>query len=469
MRQDRRLAVSPQFARRTGFCYNVLVEWRWGALRCVHSVRPHPIAAPHIHLVNQELLLLSFIHQSGAPAWAFFLPLCFLSIAAGQEERYWTEARLRMVREEVAAAGIENPRVLEALRQTPRHQFVSHSQRHLAYYDMALPIGEGQTISPPFVVASMTQALDPQPSDKVLEIGTGSGYQAAVLGHLVAEVYSIEIVEPLGRTAGRTLRRLGYDNVHTKVGDGFLGWPQHAPFDKIIVTCSPERIPQALVDQLREGGRMVIPLGERYQQTLYLFRKVKGKMEAEALEPTYFVPMTGRAEEARQVKDPGPPRVVNGAFEETDEAGLLAPWYYIRQAEVVADSQAPEGERFLRFSNETPGRGAHAAQALPMDGRRTEHVEVSVWAAADSVLPGQSRKELGRLEITFYDERRASLGTHVLGPWFGTSDWTRHRMALRVPPQSRLAVVAIGLFGAVGELSVDDVTVRTSLAGDSPN
>ena len=148
---------------------------------------------------------------------------------------------------------------------------------------MALPIGEGQTISPPFIVAYMTEALDPQPSDNVLEIGTGSGYQAAVLAKLVRDVYTIEIVDPLGHKAAKTLERLHYDNVHVKVGDGYQGWPEHAPFDKIIVTCSPEKAPPALVEQLKEGGRMVIPVGERYQQTLYLMKKIDGKMVSEKL------------------------------------------------------------------------------------------------------------------------------------------------------------------------------------------
>ena len=203
----------------------------------------------------------------------------------------------RMVDEEIVAAGVKNPRVIAAMRATPRHEFVPANLWPNAYYDMALPIGEGQTISPPFIVAYMTEAIDPQPKDKVLEIGTGSGYQAAVLSGLVQDVYSIEIVESLGKRAAKTLKRLNYENVHTKVGDGYLGWPEHAPFDKIIVTCSPEKVPQALVDQLKEGGRIVIPVGERYQQTLYLLKKTDGKMLRESLLPVIFVPMTGKAED----------------------------------------------------------------------------------------------------------------------------------------------------------------------------
>ncbi len=221
-----------------------------------------------------------------------------------------------MVEKEIAGAGVKNPRVLDAMRTTPRHEFMPLAERGNAYLDMALPIGEGQTISPPFIVAYMTEQLNPQPGDKVLEIGTGSGYQAAILSPLVKDVYTIEIVKRLGDQAARTLKRLGYKNIHTRVGDGFQGWPDAAPFDKIIVTCSPEEVPQPLVDQLREGGRMIIPKGERYQQTLYLFEKKNGELKSVALLPTLFVPMTGKAEDNRVVKpDPANPELYNGSFE----------------------------------------------------------------------------------------------------------------------------------------------------------
>jgi protein-L-isoaspartate(D-aspartate) O-methyltransferase len=395
--------------------------------------------------------------------FAFVLtPLLILAAAAtAQEDARWTLARAKMVREEVEGAGITNDRVVKAMLATPRHLFIPEEHRRLAYFDLALPIGEGQTISPPFVVASMTRALDPQPTDKVLEIGTGSGYQAAVLSPIVAEVYSIEIQEPLGRTAERTLRRLGYANVFTKVGDGYLGWREHAPFDKIIVTCSPEKIPQPLIEQLAEGGRMIIPLGERYQQTLYRYKKIQGKLEAEALETTFFVPMTGQAEELRELKDgSGLPQVANGGFEETTSEGLLAPWYYVRQGEAVEDPQAPEGSRVLRFRNETFGRGAQALQAIAMDGRRVEEIEVSLWVASESLRRGASREESPKLEITFFDEQRAPLGAKSLGPWFGANAWKQHRETFRVPPQARLAVLAIAMYGAVGELSVDNIVVQ---------
>lgn len=195
------------------------------------------------------------------PSSIFTFTALLLSSAVlfAQTATQFESARHRMVDEVVAGAGVKNPRVLQAIRDTPRHEFVAMNLRKQAYFDMALPIGFQQTISSPFIVAYMTESLDPQPTDKVLEIGTGSGYQAAVLSPLVKEVYSIEIVEGLGRKAERTLKQLRYTNVFTKVGDGFKGWPEHAPFNKIIVTCSPEGPPQPLIDQLAEGGLMVIP------------------------------------------------------------------------------------------------------------------------------------------------------------------------------------------------------------------
>src|SRR3954463_8183944 len=239
-------------------------------------------------------ILLIFVAVPGCGVFTFAAP-------TAQSLRDWRRLAGEMVDKEIVAAGVKNERVVKAMRDTPRHEFVPLGEREHAYLDMALPIGNSQTISPPFVVASMTEAIDPQPTDKVLEIGTGSGYQAAILSPLVKDVYTIEIVDELSKHATRTLKRLHYDNVHTRSGDGYKGWPEVAPFDKIIVTCSPEKVPQPLVDQLREGGRLIVPVGERFQQTLYLYRKVKGKLEAQPLTPTMFVPMTGKAESQRAV------------------------------------------------------------------------------------------------------------------------------------------------------------------------
>ncbi|MEM6329149.1 MAG: protein-L-isoaspartate(D-aspartate) O-methyltransferase [Planctomycetota bacterium] len=403
--------------------------------------------------------------------------------AAAQSKAEAKRLRDAMVDAEVVAAGIENQRVIRSIRDTPRHEFVPLAQRKLAYYDMALPIGEEQTISPPFVVAYMTEQLDPQPSDTVLEIGTGSGYQAAVLSPLVREVYSIEIIGPLGRRAARTLKRLKYDNVQTRIGDGFLGWPEAAPFDKIIVTCSPDKVPQPLVDQLREGGQMIVPVGERYQQNLYRFTKVDGKLQRETLRATFFVPMTGEAEQRRVTQpDPLRPALANGGFETViGEDQLPEGWHYLRQAELVtpgagekpndsagdaaadaASDAAPEGRRYLRFRNDQPGRAGRALQGFPIDGRQVSRLSVSFYARGEAIRYGQSRKQWPFVVVTFYDQRRAAIDNAAIGPLQGTFAWTRREATLAVPLAAREAIIRIGLLGAIGELSLDDLRVSTA-------
>jgi protein-L-isoaspartate(D-aspartate) O-methyltransferase len=198
-----------------------------------------------------------------------------------------------MVDEQLRARDIRSPRVLEAMRKVPRHVFVPESQRGNAYEDGPLPIGHGQTISQPYIVAFMTQALDVRATDRVLEIGTGSGYQAAVLGELAKEVYTIEIVTPLAERARETLTALGYRNVHVRAGNGYLGWPEQAPFDRVIVTAAPDEVPPALVDQLSAGGLMAIPVGT-IDQELRILRKTAAGLETLQTLPVRFVPMTGK-------------------------------------------------------------------------------------------------------------------------------------------------------------------------------
>ncbi len=383
-------------------------------------------------------------------------------LQVAQARSPYDSARNKLVDEEIVGAGITNPRVIQAMRATPRHEFVPLNERKRAYFDMALPIGESQTISPPFVVALMTQSLDPQPNDKVLEIGTGSGYQAAVLSKLVGEVYTIEIVAPLGKKAERLLKRLHYRNVHVKVGDGYQGWPEHAPFDKIIVTCSPEKVPPALVEQLREGGRMVIPVGERYKQTLYLMKKVKRKMVSEALQPVLFVPMTGTAERSRKVQpDPVHPRLDNGSFEEV-EGNPPTPvgWHYQRQLTSVESRIAPDGKRYVTFSNTEPGRHSHALQGFAIDGRKVPRLQLSAWVRCKDVRRGQNAEQLPVIALLFYDENRATIGQAGIGPWQGTFDWTAESQVLAVPPRTREAIIRLGLFGATGQISFDAVEIK---------
>jgi protein-L-isoaspartate(D-aspartate) O-methyltransferase len=207
--------------------------------------------------------------------------------------------RDRMVKEQIVMRGVTDERVLAALRKVPREEFIPENERAESYTDGPLPIGYGQTISQPYVVAFMTEKLQPRPQDRVLEIGTGSGYQAALLAELVADVYSIEIVEPLAKTAEATLQRLGYKNVHVKAGDGYKGWPEEAPFDAIIVTCAPDHVPQPLVDQLKEGGRMIIPVGASLAQELYLLEKRNGQVRQSSVLDVRFVPMTREADKQK--------------------------------------------------------------------------------------------------------------------------------------------------------------------------
>lgn len=200
------------------------------------------------------------------------------------------QAHDRMIAEQLIPRGIEDTRVLAAMRKVRRHEYVPKAVRDRAYDDGPLPIGHGQTISQPYIVAVMTQVLEPKDNDKVLEIGTGSGYQAAVLAEIVDQVYTIEIVGPLADEARAHLKKQGYTNITVRHGDGYRGWPEHAPFDKIIVTAAPPEVPPRLVEQLKVGGRMVLPVGEGYQQLIVLTKTDQGVV-TETLFPVRFVPM----------------------------------------------------------------------------------------------------------------------------------------------------------------------------------
>ena len=215
----------------------------------------------------------------------------------GENDAY-ASLRERMVQLQLQAAGrdLTNARVLAAMGRVPRHEFVPADLRHEAYADHPLPIGHGQTISQPYIVAFMTEVLDPKPGDRVLEVGAGSGYQAAVLAQVVSNVFTIEIVEALAKRAAADLARLGYTNVQVRTGDGYRGWPEAAPFDAIMVTCAPDHVPQPLVQQLKEGGRMIIPVGAFGDQELYLLEKRGGQAQRRAVLPVRFVPMTGEAQ-----------------------------------------------------------------------------------------------------------------------------------------------------------------------------
>ncbi|EMI17697.1 protein-L-isoaspartate O-methyltransferase [Rhodopirellula maiorica SM1] len=428
---------------------------------------------------NDVAALIKSISIFGSLVLAFFIR----SEATAADDLY-AILRERLVEDRIASAGVKDSRVLDAIRNTERHEFVPKSQRERAYLDMALPIGGSQTISSPFTVASMTEAIEPESTDKVLEIGTGSGYQAAVLSPLVEHVYSIEIVDELGRKAAETLTRLGYENVSTRIGDGFLGWPDAAPFDKIIVTCSPESVPLPLIEQLREGGLMIIPVGQRYQQTLYRMQKVDGKLVRQALHPTLFVPMTGEAEEGRQqLPDPTNPVVVNGNFEtlpsqkQSSIEDFVPGWYYGRQVRQVTPASesdsggtqsssgspratVPEGETFVRFENETSGLSSHLLQGIAIDGREVSMIRLSGRVQVEDVKIGPDPESLPMIAISLYDEQRRDLGAYWIGPFRGTRSWRDVSRLVRIPHQTREAILRIGLFGATGKAEFDAVAIE---------
>ena len=223
----------------------------------------------------------------------FVIPFLFCLFCAEEktEEKWWHKKAAVMVEIQIERRGVKDPRVLKVMRDTPRHRFIPPHLEKMAYLDGPLPIGEGQTISQPYIVALMTELLALKGDEKILEIGTGSGYQAAVLSALVSEVFSIEIVKNLVDSAAVRLDKLGYKNVTTRWGDGYKGWPEEAPFDAIIVTAAPDKIPQPLIDQLKAGGRLVIPIGAR-QQELKVFTKNKdGTIQSKNIIPVRFVPM----------------------------------------------------------------------------------------------------------------------------------------------------------------------------------
>lgn len=271
-------------------CHIVLREEGWGATRggrqvcfsCVSRMRWTMIK----DLMPAAMLLMTAACTAPTPQPA----------ADVMQQPSYEAPRRKMVAEQIERRGIRDARVLDAMRKVSRDQFVPESEKASAYEDHPLPIGQGQTISQPYIVAYMTEALELEPGEKVLEIGTGSGYQAAVLAELVKEVYSIEIVPELAREAENDLRAAGYGNVQVRHGDGYAGWPEHAPFDAIIVTAAPDHVPPALVEQLAVGGKLVIPVGDFYQDMMILTRTEKGVIETKTI-AVRFVPMTGKAQE----------------------------------------------------------------------------------------------------------------------------------------------------------------------------
>jgi protein-L-isoaspartate(D-aspartate) O-methyltransferase len=249
-----------------------------------------------LRLAGLLIIMLPAAHSGGCPTKPAAQDQNEKQQSPPPEEEHYRRLRDRMVREQLQGRDVQDSRVLDAMRKVPRHRFVIPEQLDSAYDDGALPLMLGQTISQPYIVGYMTQALKLKGHERVLEIGTGSGYQAAVLAELVAEVYTLEILPDLARRAQAILDQLGYRNIHIRTGDGYQGWPEFAPFDCVIVTAAPERVPQPLIDQLKEDGRMIIPLG-RFEQELVLIEKGETGIRRQVMIPVRFVPMTGAAQQ----------------------------------------------------------------------------------------------------------------------------------------------------------------------------
>lgn len=404
------------------------------------------------------------IFSTGTPFRVLLLSLASITSASSAEEGFEAK-RNRMVDTAIVAEGISGPAVLSAMRKVPRHEFVAAPFRAQAYEDHSLPIGAQQTISPPFVVAYMTEVLDPQPGDRILEIGTGSGYQAAVLAEICQEVYTIEIVPSLARSAQRRLKELGYQNVHVRAGDGYLGWPEHAPFDRIIVTCSPEQIPLPLTEQLKEGGTMLIPVGERYQQSFHLLKKKDGQLETQKLASTLFVPMTGESEKLRTIlPDPMNPVIRNGSFEiDANGDGRADSWHYQRKAEICEENQSEPVNHFLRFKNEVPGELAQALQGNAVNGQKVSSLRITFRVRTENIQPGPEKGDQAGFVFHFYDRNRKEVGTVLHGRLPVSREWQHSVARVAVPTTSREMIVRAGLNGAVGVFDIDDVQLETTL------
>lgn len=262
------------------------------------------------HIGGADAVLRILAGTTALPIWIlilFSLGTIFYSMLAcspstkidsfsGQEVKVDFAEERRQLVDSLRNQGVNDKKVLESIGKVPRHEFVPASQRHLAYANHPLPIGYGQTISQPYIVAYMTEAAEVTQDERVLEVGTGSGYQAAILANLAKEVYSIEIIPELAEQARTLLQKIGYKNIQVKTGDGYQGWPEHSPFSAILVTAAPDHVPKALVDQLAENGKMVIPVGTSYQELLVITKNASGVTTQRTI-PVRFVPMTGRPEE----------------------------------------------------------------------------------------------------------------------------------------------------------------------------
>ena len=392
-----------------------------------------------------------------------------LAVAAnGQNRDPWAEARARMVEYEVVAAGVKDARVCDAMRTVPRHEFIPAAMRRYAYFDMAVPIGEGQTISSPFIVAYMTEQLQPQPTDKVLEIGTGSGYQAAVLSGLVAKVYSIEIVELAGKTCGANAPPAGLQEHRDE---------DRRRLSRLAGTCPLRQDHRHLLAGERpqaaggatQGGR---PIGGSPRASATSKLSTCSRKSTTSSRPSpcsrrfscrwWAAPrMSGSCSPT-----PSEPAIINGDFKNLSGDQPVG-WYYLRQGRVEPSGRTPGGN-CLSLRNDSPGRAALALQAVGIDGRLTREIEISLWVRGQNVQPGSLPEQPPALSIAFFNANRQQVGRQEIGPWSGSFDWMEKRLRIKVPPSARLASVEVGLGGGTGRLSVTEVTMKV-IASKKPS
>ena len=390
----------------------------------------------------------------------------FFPAAHAQNPAHFEQARKRMVEEVIIGVGDQGRAGDQGdAGDCPRTNSSMPKYRREAYFDMAFPIGDKQTISPPFIVAYMTEPLDPQPTDKVLEIGTGSGYQAAVLSPLVKEVYTIEIVESLGKSAADA-RSSGskYKNVVHQSRRRLSRLARaRARSTKSSSPARPRKCPSPLIDQLKEGGSMVVPVGERYQQTLYSLPQ-EGRQAGSRDAAAHAVrahDRQGRRSPQGQAR-PGQTRSSSTAASKKKPTQRGPARLVLRTAcEVGGRREAPDGKHYVSFTNDEPGRlPPICCKAFAIDGRKVKQLKVSARVMTKNVVRGADDNEQCYILFTLYDDQRRDLGMQVMGPFLGTSDWHEETRTFDIPITAREGIFRIGLFGATGFAAYDKISIK---------
>lgn len=377
------------------------------------------------------------------------------------------EARKMVEREILPQHEWEDPIVLSAIMRTARDRFVPASYKKTAFRDLAVPLGRSRYQQAPSLLAYMTEELDVRPDEKVLHIGTGSGYYTAVLSLLAKEVYTVELDETLGNRASQTFEKLAYTNIYTKIADGYDGWEEHAPFDRIVFTCSPETVPEPLVKQLREGGVMIVPLGEPFRQVLYRCKKKGEELQKEFLLPYPFELMEGEAQSRRQTKpDPERPELSNGHFERFHENGEPYGWFSMTNAIVREVPDAPEGRHFLKlevnsFSSDE-ARFARAEQSFALEGKNVSRLHLEAFLRGDRLetLSARNVRASASMILLCYDESDRLLQRYDLAPVSGSFDWKAFQCEISVPKKTKKATLILTLSDRTGTLEFDALSVR---------